>query len=342
MIQFDKAYYDSIWPEQGVHRHDYCEDLTNRLIQKYGKCRILDIGTGCGFLVKTLREKGCDAWGLELSDYAIANSCIPEYIRKGDVKDIPFASGFDVVHSQGLWGYFLEEDIQKAWEECKRVGKIQEHNIDYDPQPSEHQYLFTKSPQWWKNKFYPKVLIGTPIHETKEYSLQRWLNNIKSFTYPNFDVLVVDNSPTEDLMNRWKDKVDIRHINTKGIEQYTEMRKNLSFDLIRKEFLKGDYERMVTIESDIIPSVGIIEFMLKWGKDTDWISVSFPNRENQISHEQGLGCCMFTRRLMEAYDWESLADNYNSDGGFWMRMQGDTRFKTMELWHFVNMIHLKE
>ena len=70
---------------------------TDFLIQKYGKSQILDIGTGCGYLVKLLREKGCDAWGLEVSDYALENSCIPEFIRKGDIRNIPFAaSSFDV------------------------------------------------------------------------------------------------------------------------------------------------------------------------------------------------------------------------------------------------------
>ena len=62
MAVFDKNYYDTIWPEQSVHRHEHCENLANSLIQKYGRVKILDIGTGCGFLVKLLREKGCDAW----------------------------------------------------------------------------------------------------------------------------------------------------------------------------------------------------------------------------------------------------------------------------------------
>lgn len=153
MTVFNEAYYRNIWGEQGVHRHDYCENLSNQLIQKYGKVRILDIGTSCGYLVKVLRDKDCDAWGLEVSDYALQNSCIPDYVRKGDIRDIPFASNrFDVVHSQGVWGYFPEEDIEKAWDECKRVGKMQHHNIDPDPQPLEHQYLFTKSHEWWEEK----------------------------------------------------------------------------------------------------------------------------------------------------------------------------------------------
>ena len=60
MSKFDKAYYEGIWGT--VHRHDYCESSANQLVQKHGKVRILDIGTGCGYLVKCLRNLGVDAW----------------------------------------------------------------------------------------------------------------------------------------------------------------------------------------------------------------------------------------------------------------------------------------
>lgn len=158
--QFDKKYYDDIWEEQGVHRHDYCENLANELIQKYGKVKILDIGTGCGFLVKTLREKGCDAWGLEISDYAIENSCDPEHVRHGDVRNIPYASGFDLVFSQGMWEYIPEEDIRQAWRECQRVGKLQEHKID-TTQCEYHDNFATWKPQeWWDKKLKIKLNLG--------------------------------------------------------------------------------------------------------------------------------------------------------------------------------------
>ncbi len=339
MEKFNKKYFDDIWGT--VHRHDYCESLAESLITKYGKVRFLDIGTGCGELVRVLREKGCDAWGMEISQYALENS--HGYVREGDIRNIPFASdSFDVVHSQGVWGYFPEEDIQKAWAECKRVGKIQHHNIDYLDEIIEHQYLLKKSQEWWKNQFYPKILIACPTHIVKDYSTQRWIDNIKKFTYPNFDTLLIDNSPTNEMVDKWKDKTNIRKIDTTGIEALTCMRMNLSFEEIRKEFLAGDYKWLATIESDIIPPHNVLEFMIETGKDADWISHAFPNRRSQTQDEQGIGCCLFSRRLMEAHDFGSLGDNYTSDGGLWMKVRPDRRFKTMELWNYIDIVHLAE
>jgi hypothetical protein len=51
-----------------------------------------------------------------------------------------------------VWGYFPEEDIEKAWTECKRVGRIQHHNIDYNDGIQEHQYLIIKSKEWWDER----------------------------------------------------------------------------------------------------------------------------------------------------------------------------------------------
>src|SRR5579859_4408551 len=156
-MAFNEEYYNKIWGT--VHRHDYCNDLADRLIAKYGKCRILDIGTGCGFLVHCLREKGADAFGIEISDYALKNKC-SEFVTHGDMRTIPFASNFfDVVHSQGVWGYFPEEDVRDAWIECNRVGRAQEHNIDYNDNDQEHEYVLVRDEQWWKNKFWPKILV---------------------------------------------------------------------------------------------------------------------------------------------------------------------------------------
>ncbi len=336
---FDKIYYDQIWGT--IHRHDYCESLANQLISKYGKCRILDIGTGCGELVRILREKGCDAWGIDVSDYAIDNSCCKEYVRKGDIRDIPFGDNrFDLIHSQGVWGYFPEADVDKAWSECRRAGKHQEHNIDVDDYDETHAYTLFKSREWWNNKLSePKILIGSCTHQLKEYSLQRWIDNVKSFTYPNVEIFVVDNSPTEDLTNKYKSQIPIVHIDVDQSPQFWHNRITKSMAIIQEKFLAGNYYKWFNLECDVIPPKNIIEFMLEWGKDTDWISHCYPNREGSNKDvQQGIGCSMLSRKLVESFDYKQ-ADS--PDAWLWECVRKSGKFKTMELWQYINIQHLR-
>lgn len=338
METFNQDFYDRIWGT--VHRHEYCQHLAQSLIQKYGKCRILDIGTGCGFLVSELRRLGCDAWGLEISDYAIQNSCCPDYVRRGDIRDIPFGSRFDVVHSQGVWGYFPEEDIQTAIAECRRVGRIQHHNIDYDDADPDHAYLVVKPKAWWDNQFYPKILVACPTHEVKAYAMQAWVERARSFTYPNLEFLLVDNSNTPEALAPWGRSVPLKHINPpNGVNA----RINASMEEIRKHFLAGDFSRWFNMEIDTIPEAdNAIELMLEWGRDSDWISHAYPSRggpENEDA-QQGIGCSLLSRRMIQEHGFWGAGDNYGPDGWLWSKVRPARKFKTMELWGYFKVKHL--
>lgn len=336
-MTFDKQYFDDIWGD--VHRHDYCESLADQLISKHGKGRYLDIGTGCGYLVKVLRDRGCEAYGVDVSEYAVDNS--HGNVLLGDVRNLPFKdNSFDVIFSQGLWEYIPEVDISKAYKECLRVGKIQDHNIDFGGLASEG-FATIKPKEWWDKKLtHPKILIACPVHIVKDYAFQDWIDNIKSFTYPNFDILVIDNSPDDSMVEKYKDQIPIRTIDTKGIEELMVLRLNLSYEEIRKEFLSGDYERLYIVESDILPPKEMVKFMLSYRGD--WISHAYPVRGETTDAEQGIGCSMFTRRIMETFNFADLGDNWSSDGGLWDRVRPDGRFQTTELWGYKKLRHLKE
>ncbi len=342
--QFGKKYYDDIWGT--VHRHDYCEFLAQQLINQYHPKSVLDIGTGCGYLVKVLRDRGIEAWGLEVSDYAIANSCDPEYVRKGDVRDIPFANRqFDLVHSQGLWGYFPEEDVAKAWQECLRVGHRQHHNYDYDDNDPTHKYVLIKSKEWWESRLrVPKVLVACPTHEVKEYAFQRWIDNVKNLTYPNYEVLVVDNSPNEDYLKRWGDKIPMKHIEVTQDPQKMGVRICQSMAVIRQHFLEGDFDWWMNIEADNIPPSDVIETLLKYGHVADWTSHCYPAWPGSGTLEQGIGCSLLSRRLMEDFDWSKASDS--PDAELWdfakPKIRTDNKYRTVELWNVMKVEHLKE
>ena len=337
MEKFDKKYYDDIWGEIGsVHRHDYCDSLANQLILKYGKVRFLDIGTGCGYLVKVLREKGCDAWGLEISDYALENSCAKDFIRKGDIRNIPFGSNsFDVVHSSGVWGYFPENDIQKAWAECKRVGKKQEHNIDYEEGIlEEHQYLVKKPKEWWDNQFYPKILVACSTFDGKRYCLEQWYEAYKKLDDPNKELLMVDNSDNNYVVFLKNKGINAVHLNIGGTNNH---RINQSNEYIRKYFLTGDYYKWFNLESDVLVPSETLNLLLNY--NADWIGCCYKDRENKHFVSEW-GCSLFSRKIMEETSFIDATQIDTVDGYWWVNQVEPKKYTVVNLYNFLDIKHL--
>ena len=68
-------------------------------VNLFGK-RILDVGTGNGYLLEALRELGCNSYGTEISSHSarISEEKFPGKIFKGELKDADYEAGFfDVI-----------------------------------------------------------------------------------------------------------------------------------------------------------------------------------------------------------------------------------------------------
>jgi hypothetical protein len=107
--QYGKAYSDGTRDTgYGGYRYDgrwipIAEDIVRHFGLRPGN-RVLDVGGAKGFLVKDLMKvcPGLEAFGLDVSDYAVRN-CEPEVVGRmhvGDCRNLPFPDGsFDAVIS---------------------------------------------------------------------------------------------------------------------------------------------------------------------------------------------------------------------------------------------------
>lgn len=98
-LQFGREYFDGT-REQGYGGYRYdgrwlpiAEDIVRHFGLKRGD-RVLDVGCGKGFLVKDLMQAcpGLDAFGIDISEYAVMN-CEPEVagrLRVGNAMQLPF------------------------------------------------------------------------------------------------------------------------------------------------------------------------------------------------------------------------------------------------------------
>ena len=164
-----------------------------------------------------------------------------------------------------------------------------------------------------------KVLIGTPVHVSKDYAMERWLENVSRLEYPA-DLLIVDNSPGIDYVEKIKgycakygiDSYKIKHLeilqgkkSSKSIREQEHERIARSREIIRQEFLFSDYDAYFFWENDvIIPSdaLGKLVQLMQAGdfmvvNHNCWIN-SIPNQENF-----DYGIVLFNRKCLEKYSW---------------------------------------
>ncbi len=110
----------------------------------------------------------------------------------------------------------------------------------------------------------PKILVGCPTYDGKQYCLDKYINAIKKLTYPNYDILLVDNSKTNEYFNK---------IKAKGIPVIKDTPEEKPHDtivksrnIIKKYFLEKNYDYFLSLEQDVIPKKDIIEKLLKHDK----------------------------------------------------------------------------
>lgn len=123
---FDETYFDCL-PTNGEHKSNYTayggyrvatseidwQGLAHAFVGDANPVElyILDIGCAYGYLVQALRNLGVNAFGMDISEYALsqAPSGIRDYLFRGDItKDVPSIPGqpCDV-----KWGLIISLDV---------------------------------------------------------------------------------------------------------------------------------------------------------------------------------------------------------------------------------------
>ena len=109
----------------------------------------------------------------------------------------------------------------------------------------------------------PKVLIGVVTASQKDYCVEEFKQQLKDFSYDNYDVLIVDNSEDPSHIETFKD-FEVIH-SSRLFEDNTRKRGNEMLaecqNIVRARFLEGNYDYLFILESDVFIDKDIIQ----WG-----------------------------------------------------------------------------
>jgi len=150
--RYDDRYYDrEYYPKKHIIK--FITFQKNKKDIKW-----LDIGCSLGYLVKEVLEEGIDAYGIDISEYAIKNAVVENRVKYGSITDIPFEDNtFDVVSAFDVIEHIYPKDTEKAILEMYRVLKNNGFLILTTPNPCfigdwiyDLTHINVRPPKYWK------------------------------------------------------------------------------------------------------------------------------------------------------------------------------------------------
>jgi len=140
----------------------YYRALVIRIFLKPKNC--LDVGCGTGQLVQTLRSFGIDAYGVEISEQALAmaDKTVRPFLKTGDIVKLPYNTGeFDLVITFDVLEHMERGKIKKSIDETIRVSRKYIMHKIYTKENLWIRWLYSKdyshlsifTSKFWRKKF---------------------------------------------------------------------------------------------------------------------------------------------------------------------------------------------
>tara|TARA_R110000751_G_scaffold307535_1_gene429304 strand:+ start:4560 stop:5282 length:723 start_codon:yes stop_codon:yes gene_type:complete len=188
----------------------------------------------------------------------------------------------------------------------------------------------------------PKILIGAPTADVKQYCADEWFENVKALVYYDFDIFLADNSLSGNHIDFWRKKgvwIESANNNPKDsvIKRLTD-----SHNLVREKTLKGGYDYLLHLEVDVMPPPEVLVALLSHRKplvslsydiydaeDRESVSIrtdtDYDGEETAIirgkyselwfdgqckqAWTNGVGCALIHRSVLEKIPFRYVADN---------------------------------
>lgn len=127
--------------------------IADRVVADFGPAVILDAGCAMGFLVEALRERGAEAFGVDVSEYAIANvaAAVKPFCRVRSITD-PLPRKYELIVCIEVLEHLLPADSERA------VANLCAHTDDilFSSSPDDYKeatHFNVQPPDYWAEQF---------------------------------------------------------------------------------------------------------------------------------------------------------------------------------------------
>jgi SAM-dependent methyltransferase len=130
-----------------------------KFLRKGSSLKMLDVGCGQGYYVRDAMEEGINAYGIDISTYALENALaeVKDRITFGSITEIPFADEeFDVMTAFDVIEHIHPKDTLNAVAEIRRVLKpdgiiiITTPSSNFGDWVSDLTHINVRPPKFWK------------------------------------------------------------------------------------------------------------------------------------------------------------------------------------------------
>jgi SAM-dependent methyltransferase len=154
-------HFDAYYYEHGCGRPyqrdeewlGFFDTIAQQIAEKIQPNKVLDAGCALGFLVEKLREREIEAYGVDISEYAIANTneAIKPYCWVGSVTK-PFPKRYDLIVSIEVLEHMPKAEAERAIKNfCSHADDILFSSTPMDYKEATH--FNVQQPEYWVEQF---------------------------------------------------------------------------------------------------------------------------------------------------------------------------------------------
>lgn len=154
---FDEYYYRHDCGERPYQRDEawlnFFDGIAEKIVRKIGPKSVMDAGCAMGFLVEGLRKRDVDAFGVDISSYAISvvHPSIKEYCWEGSITS-PFPQKYELITCIEVLEHMPMEDAELAIKNfCQYSDDILFSSTPFDFKETTH--VNVRQPEYWAEQF---------------------------------------------------------------------------------------------------------------------------------------------------------------------------------------------